>query len=147
MTRRLSRERRRAKFMEKAGEMFDDLEGWYDEHLDASFGEIETEARKQRRELMGEAMGVLINGRDTGMQVEVPRCAKCGQAMEFEGYRRWGVHGLEGDTELERALYVCPECEGETIFPPGSETSTASRSLECRGGAGGRAARVAGEVI
>jgi DNA-directed RNA polymerase subunit RPC12/RpoP len=133
--------------MKKAGQMFDDLEGWYDEHLDASFGEIEAEARKQRRELMGEAMGVLINGRDTGMQVEVPRCAKCGQAMEFEGYRRWGVHGLEGDTELERALYVCPECEGETIFPPGSETSTASRSLECRGGAGGRAARVAGEVI
>ena len=126
MTRRISRERRRAMFMEKAGQMFDDLEGWYDEHLDASFGEIEAEARKQRRELMGEAIGVLVNGRDTGMQVEAPRCAKCGHAMEFEGYRRWGVHGLEGDTKLERAYYVCPECAGGTIFPPGSETSTAS---------------------
>ena len=126
MTRRLSRERRRAKFMEKAGEMFDDLEGWYDKHLDASFGEIEGEARKQRRELMGEAIGVLINGRDTGMQVEALRCPVCGHAMEFEGYRPWGVHGLEGDTKLERAYYVCPKCEGETIFPPGSETSATS---------------------
>ncbi len=124
MTRRISRERRRAMFMEKAGQMFDDLEGWYDEHLDASFEEIEAEARKQRRELMGETMGVLVNGRDTGMQVEAPRCAKCGHVMEFEGYRGWGVHGLEGDTKLERAYYVCPECAGETIFPPGSETST-----------------------
>ena len=124
MTRRLSRERRRAKFMEKAGEMFDDLEGWYDEHLDASFGEIETEARKQRRELMGEAMGVLINGRDTGMQVEWLRCAKCGQARNLKGIGPGGVHGLEGDPELERALYVCPEWKGQAIFPPGSETST-----------------------
>ena len=147
MTRRISRERRRAMFMEKAGQMFDDLEGWYDEHLEASFGEIEAEARKQRRELMGEAMRVLVNGRDTGMQVEVPRCAKCGQARNLKGIGPGGVHGLEGDTKLERAYYVCPECAGETIFPPGSETSTASRSLECRGGAGGRAARVAGEVI
>jgi hypothetical protein len=39
--------------------------------------------------------------------------------MRFEGYRRWKVHGLEGDTELERAYYVCLECPGETIFPPG----------------------------
>jgi len=40
--------------------------------------------------------------------------------MGFEGYRCWEVHGLEGDTILERAYYVCPECEGQTIFPPGS---------------------------
>jgi rubredoxin len=126
MTRRLSRERRRAEFMEKAGQMFDDLEGWYDEHKEASFGEIEAETRKGRRRLMGEVLEVLINGRDTGVQVEALRCPVCGHAMEFEGYRPWGVHGLEGDTELERAYYVCPDCKGETFFPPGSETSTAS---------------------
>ena len=126
MTRRLSRERRRAIFMEKAGQMFDELEGWYDEHKEASFGEIEAESRKGRRKLMGEAMEVLINGRDTGVQVEVPRCPVCGHAMEFEGYRPWGVHGLEGDTELERAYYVCPDCKGETFFHPGPQTSIAS---------------------
>jgi len=119
MTRTLSRERRRAAFLEKAGRMFDNLEGWYDKHEKASFGEIESEARKQRRELMGEGIGILINGRDTGSQVEMPNCAKCEQKMVFIGYRRWEVHGLEGDTVLERAYYVCPACKGETIFPPG----------------------------
>lgn len=119
MTRRLSREKRRAAFMEKAGEMIDEMESWYDEHTDASFGEIESEARRQRRKLMGETLGILINGRDTGNQVEAPRCPQCEQPMKFEGYRRWTVHGLEGDTVLERAYYVCPEGCGEAIFPPG----------------------------
>ena len=119
MTRRLSRERRRAAFLEKAGQIFDEMEGWYDQHESASFGEIEGEARRQRRKLMGETLGILINGRDTGHQVVAPSCHKCGQEMRFEGYRRWEVHGLEGDTELERAYYVCSECSGETIFPPG----------------------------
>jgi len=147
MTRRLSRERRRAEFLEKAGQMFDQLEGWYDEHLEASFGEIEAESRKQRRELMGEAIGVLINGRDTGMGVEAPHCQACGCEMGFEGYRRWEVHGLEGDTVLERAYYVCPECKGEAVFPPGPETAATGGSLERRGRAGSGAARFAGKVV
>jgi len=130
MTRTLSRERRRAAFLEKARQMFDHLEGWYDEHTEASFGEIEAESRKQRRELMGEAIGILVNGRDTGSQVEKLCCEKCGSEMSFEGYRRWEVHGLEGDTALERAYYVCPECEGETIFPLGSQTAATGGSLE-----------------
>jgi hypothetical protein len=119
MTRNLSQVRRRAAFLEKAGQMFDEMEDWYDRHESASFGEIEREARRQRRKLMGETLGILINGRDTGRQVITPRCEKCGGEMSFEGYRRWEVHGLEGDTELERAYYVCPECRGETLFPPG----------------------------
>lgn len=130
MTRTLSRERRRAAFLERAGRMYDQLEGWYDEHAGASFGEIEAEARKQRRELMGEVIGILVNGRDTGSRAEKLYCEKCGSEMSFEGYRRWEVHGLEGDTALERAYYVCPECEGETIFPPGPQTAATGGSLE-----------------
>ena len=105
--------------MEKAGRMFDEMEKWYDRHESASLGEIEEKARQERRELMGEVLGILINGRDTGQQAIAPSCDRCGQEMKFEGYRSWGVHGLEGDTKLERAYYVCPECRGETFFPPG----------------------------
>ena len=126
----MSRAQRRAAFLERAVQMFDVLEDWYDEHPDASFGEIEAEARRQRRELMGQALALLINGRDCGFQLEAPRCQKCSQPMEFEGYRGWTIYGLEGDTRLERAYYVCPDCSGETFFPPEPETAAAGGSLE-----------------
>jgi len=99
--------------------MYEQLEEWYDRHPQASFGELEAEARKRRRELMGKTLEQLVNGRDTGMQVEAPKCEQCGEVMEFEGYCGWGVHGLEGDSRLERAYYACPNCKGQTLFPPG----------------------------
>jgi hypothetical protein len=116
--------------MEEAKRMYDQLEEWYDAHPQASFGELEAEARKRRREMMGKALEVLVNGRDTGAQVELPTCKQCGGEMEFGGYRKWNIHGLEGDSTLERAYYVCPNCKGETLFPPGLEVEATRRSLE-----------------
>ena len=83
-------------------------------------GEVEAEARRERRGLMGEVLRILVNERDTGFQWTPPICEKCGAGMEFERYRDWTVRGLEGDTQLKRAYYVCPNCKGETLFPPGS---------------------------
>jgi hypothetical protein len=65
MYRQMSRAQREAAFLEKAAHMYGALEDWYDQHPEASFCEIEAEARL-RRELMGEGLAVLINGRDTG---------------------------------------------------------------------------------
>jgi DNA-directed RNA polymerase subunit RPC12/RpoP len=121
---------RKAEFMAAAAQMYEQLETWYEAHPDASFGEIEAEARRRRRELMGSALATLINGRDSGYQAQRPTCAACGQAMEFEGYRRWGVSGLEGDTTLRRAYYVCPRCNGQTLFPPRPQATVAQRPLE-----------------
>lgn len=117
MRRNQSRERRETAFLDEAKKMYSQLEDWYDANPNASFGEIEAEARKQRRELMGSGLAILVNGRDTGYQIESPKCKKCGGEMGFEGYRGWGIQGLEGDSLLERAYYVCPKCPGETIFP------------------------------
>ena len=130
MSHTISRTQRRTAFVQMAGQMFDDLEDWYDQHPAATFGEIEGEARRQRRALMGQALALLINGRDTGVQPDPPRCARCGQPMGFEDYRSWTVYGLEGDTALQRAYYVCPRCPGETVFPPGPQTAVADGSLE-----------------
>jgi predicted Zn-ribbon and HTH transcriptional regulator len=116
--------------MRAAEEMIDKLEAWYDAHPDASFGEIEEQARQERRELMGTVLEVVVNGRDTGVQVEPPRCEACGMEMEFKDYNGWTIHGLEGDSRLERAYYVCPECEGQTLFPPGPQTAAATGPLE-----------------
>lgn len=126
----MSRAQRRAAFTEAAVQMFERLEDWYDQHPEATFGEIEAEARQQRRQLMGQALALLINGRDPGFQLEAPLCQECGQSMDFARYRPWTVRGLEGDTVLRRAYYVCPQCAGETLFPPGSQTAVAGGSLE-----------------
>ncbi|NIN68093.1 MAG: hypothetical protein GTO63_25980 [Anaerolineae bacterium] len=112
-------------FLQEARKMYEDLEEWYDDHSEASFGELEEQARQQRRELMGRCLEILINGRDTGFQLKLPQCAVCDTEMDFEGYRKWTIYGLEGDTRLERAYYVCPECEGQGLFPPGPQAEAA----------------------
>ena len=129
-SRRLTRAQRRSAFVEAAGRMFDQLEDWCDQHPDASFGEIEVEARQRRRDLMGSGLGVLISGREAGDHSAPPRCPACGQPMMFADYRSRTVYGLEGDTELSRGYSVCSQCAGQTLFPPGPETAAARRPLE-----------------
>jgi hypothetical protein len=126
----MSRAQRRAAFLESAARMYNQLEDWYDEHPDATFGEIEAQARQYRLKLMGETLALMVNGRTEGYQLEIPSCTQCGQAMKFVDYRQRTVGGLEGDTALSRAYYVCPHCKGETFFPPGPPAPTSSGSLE-----------------
>ncbi|SRR5712692_3789614 len=133
MPQALSRAQREAAFLEAAARMYTQLESWYEQHPAASFGEIEAEARQCRRELMGETLALLINGRSTGYQLEPPVCAQCGQAMEFEGQRPRQIYGLEGDTRLSRAYYVCPQCEKQTLFPPSTVNCACGTTTGVRG--------------
>jgi hypothetical protein len=119
MARRMSRGKRKKQFMAVAERMYERLEAWCDAHPDATFGKIEAKARELRREMMGEGLEIVINGRDTGQRAEGVKCQSCGEEMAFKGYLPWTISGLEGDTRLERAYYVCPNCKGETFFPPG----------------------------
>ena len=126
MTRPMTREERKASYLRQAEQMFAELEGWYDQNPEASFEEIEKQARRSRRKMMGQALGIVVNGRDVGKREEAPRCGQCGEAMVFKDYRAKKVYGLEGETELERAYYVCKVCEKQTFFPPGQETALAA---------------------
>lgn len=117
MSRSVSREERKKAFLANAEEMFERMESWYDNHPEATFGEIEHQARQERREMMGKNLSILINGRNTGKKEE-HNCPVCDGKMRFKGYRSKWIQGLEGDSELERAYYVCPNCKGETSFPP-----------------------------
>ena len=123
MTRPMSRKERKAAFMEKAEQMFGEIEEWYDQNPEASFEEIEGQARKARRKMMGSAIGIVVNGRDVGKMKEAPRCDQCGEGLVLQDYRPQTIYGLEGETELERAYYVCGVCEKQTFFPPGQETA------------------------
>jgi len=111
-----SRSERKAAFLQAASEMYERLEAWYAAHPAATFEEIEAEVRPPRRELLGGLLATLIVGRDSGYQPSAPPCRKCGQPMMFETYRLWTVKGLEGDSVLERAYYVCAACTGR-LFP------------------------------
>ena len=118
MARPMSRKERKEAFMRQAEAMFEELEGWYDQNPKASFEEIETRARQARRKMMGESLGIMINGRDVGKTEAAPRCEQCGEGMVLKDYRHKKVYGLEGETKLERAYYVCEQCKKQTFFPP-----------------------------
>lgn len=131
MARQMSRQQRKEAFLAAAGETYDALEEWYDAHPEATFGEIEEEARHRRRELMGQALEILVNGRDTGYQVQGVQCVQCGRRMEYKGERfKRTIYSYEGDVSLERAYYVCPACAGQTVFPPRPEAGIKGGSLE-----------------
>ncbi len=126
MCRPMLREKRKKAFMQAAEKLFDEVDDWYDKNPDASFEEIENRARKARREMMGKSLGVIINGRDVGKSIEAPKCKTCQKDMAFEDYREKTIYGVEGDTRLERAYFVCADCEKQTLFPPRRETRVAS---------------------
>jgi hypothetical protein len=130
MVRRLSRAARQAAFLQQAAVAFEELDRWYDEHPEATFAEIEQKGREKRRELMGKALEIVINGHRTGAEEEPPHCPQCGAEMRLHDYRPKRVRGLEGDSELERAYYVCPQGCGETLFPPGPTTAPEGGSME-----------------
>jgi hypothetical protein len=126
MARTKSRAQRKEAFVKLAGQMYDRLEDWYDQHPEASFEELEAALREPRRELMGATTATLVLGRDSGFRIDAPGCPHCGRSMVFKEYRPWTVKGLEGDTVLERAYYTCPTCCGEAFSPSGPEVATAA---------------------
>lgn len=129
MTPRLSSKEARMTFMKKAGELWDELNSWWQQHPEATFREIELYLRKLRRSLMGQAIPLMLAQGDLGATPDAPCCERCGTQMEFKGYPDKGVEGLEGEGRVPRAYYVCPAC-GAGFFPPGSSTPSAAGSVE-----------------
>ena len=119
MTPRLSAEEARVAFMNRAGEVWDQLDSWYQQHPEATFGDLELRLRTLRRSLMGETIPLILAQGDLGATADCPCCEQCGCEMVFKGYEDKGVEGLEGEGRLPRAYYWCSGC-GAGVFPPGS---------------------------
>ena len=108
-----------AEFLRAAAAMYQRLHEWRSQHLDASFDEIAEQVTPQRRELMGVLLKQLAEKADE--KINAPTCETCGREMIYKGTPARGVVHREGEAELARAYYHCPDCESG-LFPPGPAT-------------------------
>ena len=108
----------REEFIERAIELWDSFNAWYKAHPEATFDEIESELGRHRRAVLGDFVELSLRQGDLGATPEAPSCSRCGKPMDFKGYPRKGVQGMEVDMSLPRAYYHCPACK-EGLFPPG----------------------------
>jgi hypothetical protein len=111
-------EQQRAGFLAAAGELYDEVSRWRQEHPEASFDEIVAQVRPKRRVLMGELLTLLALQAGSGAVAEGYPCEQCGEMMRYKGQlHRLTVHG-EGESRLKRAHYYCARCQSG-LFPPG----------------------------
>lgn len=112
-------EEEKARLVASFGQMYDELRAWRAKHREASFDEIAAQVTPRRRALMGEMLAQLACEGDRDEVVAGVVCKGCGREMRYKGeFKRGVVHYLEGETELERAYFLCGVCE-TGIFPPG----------------------------
>jgi len=113
------REKAKAELQQAIGQMYDELWQWREAHPQASFDEIAGQVTPRRRAVVAEMLKALAGQHGLGQAVEGQLCPECGGAMEYKGEPKREVeHYLEGETELRRAYYYCPQCESG-LFPPG----------------------------
>ena len=108
----------REELLRRTEDLWDEFNAWYQGHPEATLDEMEAELGKQRRAILGNFLELSLRQGDLGAGPEAPSCSRCGKPMIFKGYPKKEVHGLEADTKIPRAYYVCPTC-GIGLFPPG----------------------------
>jgi hypothetical protein len=98
--------------------LLDDLMQWRSDHPQASLDELAAQLTPYRRALMGQLLGALAVQTGNGYAWEGRTCDQCGQAMEYKGTPQRTLSHPEGEIELDRAYYYCPQCK-RGLFPPG----------------------------
>ena len=119
----------REEFLERAGELWDEFDAWYEANPEATFDEIDEYLGRRRRAVLGELLELRLRQGDLGATPEAPRCRRCGKAMEFKGYLPKSVQGLDIGAEISRAYFHCPTCK-EGVFPPGWEAAAEEGELQ-----------------
>jgi hypothetical protein len=117
----------KAEFLREAEAMYERLQAWRKQHLEASFDEIAEQVTPQRRALMGVLLKQLAE--EVESRLDAPECESCGREMVYKGRVRRGVVHSEGESGVERAYYHCPDC-ASGLFPPGPSPQTESACVE-----------------
>jgi hypothetical protein len=108
----------KAKMMEEAEEIIDELLKWDEKNPKPTLTQIEDivlELRKRMSERMAEA---LIEKQANKQPVPGPSCPECGIEMRYKGQKQRQVESRAGGLQLERGHYYCPKCKAGH-FPPG----------------------------
>jgi hypothetical protein len=114
-------EENKGRWLAHLEQMYEELYAWREVHPEASFDEIARQVTPRRQALMGELLAQLACQHGNGVEVKGLVCEGCGARLEYKGTPRRLVEHWEGETQLKRAYYYCPHCEGG-VFPPGSAT-------------------------
>jgi hypothetical protein len=106
-----SQEQRKARLMNQAEAVFDELLDWSDRTLEPNLTEIEVFVRRLRKRL-GEEMALeVINAQESRRAVPGLQCATCQQEMRYKGQKEVTVESWVGDLRIERGYYHCPDCK------------------------------------
>ena len=118
MAKPLSRDEMEAEAIKLAREMYAELSEWRATHPEASLDDIAAQVTPRRRQLIGRWIAQLACQDGKGTAVEPVVCPECGRPMVYKGDVPCVKEHLEGEINLKRAYYFCPECQ-QKIFPPG----------------------------
>jgi DNA-directed RNA polymerase subunit RPC12/RpoP len=112
-----SREQSKARLMNQAGAVFDELLDWSEATAEPNLSEIEVFVGRLRKRL-SEGMALeVINVQEARRPVPGPQCATCQQEMRYKGQKEVTIESWVGDLRMERGYYHCPDCGGG-LFPP-----------------------------
>ena len=126
---RLTASEAREEFLARAGELWDDFDGWLEAKPEATFDEMDEHLGRRRRAVLGELLELRLRQDDLGATPEAPRCTGCGNLMEFKGYLTKSVQGLDIEAEISRAYFHCPTCK-VGVFPPGPTAAAEEGELQ-----------------
>ena len=113
-----TREELRAKMMQEAGEVVEELLDWHEESSSPKLVEMEEAVLRLRKRMSVRMMEVLVEEQETVRLSEAPLCEECGQRMTYKGEKSRGVGSWVGELRMKRSHYYCPGCK-VGVFPPG----------------------------
>ena len=111
-------ERRKARLMEQAERVIDELLEWNDKTTEPNLAQIEEVVLKLRERLSEEMAREVIEAQESKQPAQAPCCRKCGKEMTYKGQKRVKPQTWVGEVGIERGYYHCGGCQ-EGLFPPG----------------------------
>jgi len=111
------RERRKARLMEQAESLVDELLDWTDETAEPNLTQIEDKILALRKQFSEEMAREAIEAQGAKQPAIGPSCPQCGKEMRYKGQKRVTPQTWVGEVAFERGHYYCAECK-VGFFPP-----------------------------